>query len=294
VTRRFARVGAALLLTALALLTGCASSGAGSAGSDWIAVDTRTGESVTLAQMADALAASDVVFLGELHDSPVGHALQTRMLRLLAERRPELVLSLEMFERDVQPALDRYLAGELSEDAFLAGARPWPRYSSDYRPAVKWARAHGQPVLAANVPRPLAKRVSEDGLPAVADEPHVPAFVDHAGGAYRARFDATMADHGGVDAASMRRYFAAQCLKDEVMAQSIATSLLREHRGALVVHLCGKFHSDFGLGTVERLRGRVGALDVGLVSMRRGALDPVSTLSDDDRASADYVWIVAR
>lgn len=291
---RRSRPAAALLLFTLALLPGCATVGDWFAlGPDWVAVDTRSGETVTLEQMADELAAADVVFLGELHDSPVGHGLQTELLALLAERRPEIVLSLEMFERDVQPELDRYLAGEIGEEAFLADARPWPRYAGDYRPAVEWARAAGRPVLAANVPRPLAKRVAEEGLGAVVGEPHVPHFVDHADGEYRERFDATMSGHGGVDEDSMTRYFAAQCLKDEVMARSIATALRGEHRGALVVHLCGKFHSDFGLGTVERLRRRAEELDVALVSMRRGSRDPAS-LSDEDRAAAEFLWLVRR
>ncbi|GJM20756.1 MAG: hypothetical protein DHS20C15_06710 [Planctomycetota bacterium] len=292
---RAPRYGAALLLAALTLVApGCASVGDWFAfGPDWVAVDTRTGESVTLEQMADELASADVVFLGELHDSPVGHALQADLLALLGERRPEVVLSLEMFERDVQAELDRYLAGELSEDAFLENARPWPRYASDYRPAVEWAREHGRPVLAANVPRPLAKRVATDGLAAVSNETHVPLFVDHSDGEYRTRFDATMAGHGSIDDGAMARYFAAQCLKDEVMAQSIAASLQRDHRGALVVHLCGNFHSDFGLGTVERLERRAGKFERRIVSMRRGPRD-ARPLSNQDRASADYLWLVRR
>ena len=85
------------------------------------------------------------------------------MLEGLARRRLPVILSLEMFERDVQPALDAYLAGTVPEEEFLKGARPWPRYATDYRALVEIARAHGWPVVAANVPRRIAADVAKSG-----------------------------------------------------------------------------------------------------------------------------------
>jgi hypothetical protein len=48
----------------------------------------------------------------------------------VAKRLPlrPLVLSLEMFERDVQPVLDEYLAGSASLADLMRDARPWPNY----------------------------------------------------------------------------------------------------------------------------------------------------------------------
>jgi hypothetical protein len=39
-----------------------------------------------------------------------------------------LVLSLEMFERDVQPVLDEYLAGSATLADLMRDARPWPNH----------------------------------------------------------------------------------------------------------------------------------------------------------------------
>src|SRR5690349_22509367 len=47
----------------------------------------------------------------------------------------------EMFERDVQPALDAYLAGRLSEKDFRAQSRPWGNYDTAYRPLIERAKA---------------------------------------------------------------------------------------------------------------------------------------------------------
>ena len=60
------------------------------------------GESID--EIAGALEGVDVVFLGELHDDSIGHRVQLEVFMKAVERyagkRP-VVLSLEMFERDV-------------------------------------------------------------------------------------------------------------------------------------------------------------------------------------------------
>src|SRR5437763_5897756 len=86
------------------------------------------GKSVTFEQVLDAIAASDVVFVGEMHNDGAAHQLELQLLagtyahlaRDAQQRnsaRP-LVLSLEMFERDVQLVLDEYLAGLIQEKQF--------------------------------------------------------------------------------------------------------------------------------------------------------------------------------
>jgi hypothetical protein len=60
-----------------------------------------------------------VVLLGELHDRAEHHRWQLQTLAMLHVLRAELVLGFEMFPRRVQPVLDRWVAGELSEADFL-------------------------------------------------------------------------------------------------------------------------------------------------------------------------------
>jgi uncharacterized iron-regulated protein len=68
---------------------------------------------------------ADAVLLGEQHDYPGTHRMELALLQAVARRRGNVVLTLEMFERDVQPILNQYLAGTVAEDVFLAGSRPW-------------------------------------------------------------------------------------------------------------------------------------------------------------------------
>src|SRR5215216_6662591 len=83
-----------------------------------------SGKPATLEQVVEAVAASEAVFVGEIHSDPTAHTVELQLLqgahaRLAREAdkrnaRP-LVLSLEMFERDVQSVLDEYLTGLIQE-----------------------------------------------------------------------------------------------------------------------------------------------------------------------------------
>src|SRR6187455_2010401 len=110
------------------------------------------------AMLAD-LARADAVFVGEQHDDPNTHRLELAIVEGLTRRGVTVVVSMEMFERDVQAALDQYAAGTTTEEQFLKDARPWPRYATDYRPIVEFARVHRIPVIGSEVPRRIASEV---------------------------------------------------------------------------------------------------------------------------------------
>ena len=220
--------------------------------------------------LADEAARADVVILGEHHDDPGTHMMELALLQAVARRRSDVVLSLEMFERDVQPVLDRYLAGSISEDEFLKASRPWPNYPTDYRPLVEFARAQHWRVIAGDVPRRMAAAVSSKGLSAVTDladstRGWAATDIECPQDDYFKRFRAAMTEHpmgpGPAPTADelkamTERFYQAQCLKDETMAESIAR-VRRDSDPPLVIQYNGDFHSDFGEGTAARVRRRL-------------------------------------
>lgn len=250
--------------------------------------------------MVASLARADIVFLGEQHDDPRTHQLQAAVLEGIARRREgALVLALEMFERDVQPTLDAYLARNSAEPDFLAASRPWPNYRTDYRPLVEFARARGWPVVAANVPRRLASLVSRGGLAALDTlSPAVRALIAKdiscPRDEYWDRFRETMGDMSGHGMqltpeqlqATVWRIYEAQCVKDETMAESVAAAFTA--RGVPVIHANGSFHSDYRLGTVSRVKRRLPSASIAVVSFV-----PVSDLDQVDgkarRKLGDFV-----
>jgi uncharacterized iron-regulated protein len=233
--------------------------------------DTKAQRDVSFNDMIAAASRADMVFFGEQHDDPATHSTELAVLAALGQLQRPVVLSLEMFERDVQPTLDNYLASRISEKDFLAASRPWERYTTDYRALVELSRVRGWPVVASNIPRRLASGVSRRGLAhfdsiAAADRPYVATDNRCPRDDYYAKFIAVMggaASHGGTpttDSAAARatvdRFYEAQCVKDEAMGESIAKALSKAGTRAILLHVNGAFHSDYRLGTVDRAQRR--------------------------------------
>ena len=270
-----------LALAASLLFTGaCASSGrapvtTAASPAALRVYDSKAAKFISFEQLIDAAAKVDVVFFGEQHDDPATHSAEAAVLAAIGAKRGEVTLTMEMFERDVQPLLDQYLAGTISEKNFLDGARPWDRYATDYRPMVELSRVHGWPVIAANVPRRIASAVSRKGLAVLdtmAKSERAFAAAENLcpKDAYYTKFAQTMTGHGAgggpptaADAASMARmtdlFYEAQCVKDETMGESIANALAK-WPGRIVYQVDGAFHSDAGLGTAARVKRRVPAV----------------------------------
>ena len=260
-------------------------------------VSTADDTTVTVAEAADVLAAADVVALGEMHDTPAVHELHLALIQELHARRGrDLVIAMEMFERDVQTKLLMYLSGDLDEGRFREDARPWPNYVRDYRPVVQFAKRNGIIVLAANAPRPQAAKVAREGLAAVAGEPHVARTVSAPEDDYWEAFLVAMKGHPGVTAERMQRMYQAQCLKDDTMAESIVDYVQRQRgtgRRPLVVLICGHMHSDYRRGTVARILSRWQGCDARVLSAE--ASDEVGAgkgLYRSPRAVGDFVVVV--
>jgi uncharacterized iron-regulated protein len=266
--------------------------------------DTRRKRFTDFESMLADITTADVAFLGEQHDDPGTHRLEAATLEGLARRRSNVVLALEMFERDVQPQLDRYLAGQLPEKEFLATARPWPRYATDYRPMVEFARLWKWPVVASNIPRKYASLVARGGLTALDTlSPANRAFAAKQFSCerdeYWDRFAKTMGDMSGhgpeaakqspeEKAAALEKIYQSQCSKDETMGESIAAAYNAAPPRALVVHVNGSFHSDYRLGTAERARRALKGKRVVVVNFAPVA-DLDSANADDLRRIGDYV-----
>ncbi len=281
------------VLSAAALLAGLGSCTTLSPHSGRI-VRAADGHEVSVAEAAAVLAEADVVFLGEEHDNDEAHRLQLALTEALLAARGEVAIAMEMFERDGQRRLDLYLDGAIDEAHFLAGSRPWGNYAEHYRPAIELAKARGLDVIAANVYRPLASAVAKDGLVAAKGDPWAATQVEATpAGEYFERFVRVMGQDPSHPSERIQQVYAAQAVKDDTMAESIARYLEGRGDGApLVVHWCGKFHSDYGLGTVERLLARRPDLSVAVVSTLSG--DEAASLDGEERRLGEFVLLVPR
>jgi len=262
--------------------------------------DGRTGARLTFEELLDALAGQDAVFLGETHIDETTHRVELGVYEGLLARRPQkVVLAMEMFERDVQPALDAYLEGTLDEKTFRSRARPWGNYDTAYRPLIERAKAEKLPVVASNFPAPLRRKLdqAEGKLEALSAEERAfaPAQLLANTPAYWRRVDNAIRGHaammGPKPAADDPRLTSTQSLWDNTMGESCALALER-HPGATVLHVNGGFHSEYWDGTARQLRLRKAQARIATV-----AIVPVTNPESSSLgglAQADYVVLAEK
>lgn len=274
-----------VLLLSLGCLAACASAPR--------IVNTMNDTVTPVPMVADVLVKADVVALGELHNTPGVHKVHHRLLEELHRRNPNMVIAMEMFERDVQTELLQYLNGLIDEETFLSKSRPWDHYKRDYRPVIEFAKKNSLVVLAANAPRPLASKAAKKGMSSVAGEKHLARETSAPQDDYWDAFCVMMDGHSGMlGPGGMERYYASQCLKDDTMAESITDYLQRFADGSrpLAVLICGRAHSDHGWGTVQRIKDRMPGLSVRVLSAET-VKDMRAGLYESERDVADYVIV---
>lgn len=290
----------ALSLAAFLVLAGCTRAPASTAVPEARAVDyglrVFAGErEADVSAMLDTLAEADYVLVGETHLDDQTHRLELTILEGIVQRRGAqgTALSMEMFARDHQAALDGYLAGELDEAAFLEQAPPWPNYRTGYRPLVEAAKREGVPVVGANLPRTLQrafgmkKAAALDTLTAE-QKAWFPAEVFPPADSYWARIEARLRDAGhghmgAMDAAG--RTWSIQNLWDNTMADAMVNARAADPQRS-VVHMVGGFHAEYGDGIANQIRQRDPDASIAIVT-----LQPVFDLRDvePDPARADFV-----
>lgn len=252
--------------------------------------DTRRNAFGDFESMVADLARADAVFVGEQHDDPNTHRLELAIVEGLTRRGVPVVIAMEMFERDTQGVIERYAAGTITEEQFLKESRPWPRYATDYRPLIEFARAHKLPIVASNIPRRIAADVGKSGLSVIdglgADRSLAARDIEcPTSGSYYKRFLEAMGGHGG----ATPNFFYAQCVKDETMGEAVADAFKKATDRVTVVHINGAFHTDFSEGTAASARRRMPGRRIAVVSMLPTDDIDSEKPDDDDLKRADYL-----
>lgn len=235
---------------------------------NYLVYDSRSGKVVTLNEVINAMTDYDVLFYGEEHNDSVTHYLEHKIFSLLNEKfNPNLALSMEMFDRDVQPVMNEYLKGFIREKNFKKDARAWSNYR-DYRPMVELAKEKKLDVVCANAPSRytnLAGRMGQAELLKLPKETRAwmaPLPYDTASGGYYEKLTGISLHAPAPDTAKKKmpamamgnfNLVTAQSLWDATMAYSIA-EYLKEHKGKKVFQVNGRFHSDEKFAIVTQLK----------------------------------------
>jgi uncharacterized iron-regulated protein len=269
----------------------------------WQTVEGERPAPVSAAALLSRMARQEVVLLGEQHDEEDHHRWQVQTLAALHASRPEMVIGFEAFPRRVQPALDRWVAGEITVKEFLAQAQwseVWDMPAELYLPLFQFARINRIPMLALNVERSLTKAITEQGWDAVPEARRegvgrpatpAPAYLDVLFEVYREHQgrrgkEAAKAKRGD---AAFRYFVESQTTWDRAMAEALARALAvpAGAKPPLVVGIMGSGHIRHGHGVPHQLRA-LGVKEVGTLlpvandsacgELRKGFADAVFAL----------------
>jgi len=182
-----------------------------------------------LSDVAGTLANSRVIFTGEKHTSPVHHAFQLEVIKKVdnLDDNPTII-GLEMLYRQHQPALDAFVFGEPSVGGgSLAKLAERTRWESTwghpidlYADVFNFARQKKIRLCGLNLPQPIVRMVSEDGLEKLDPQlRNTLPKIDLNDAEHRRRFMEALPN---LEASKADHYYEAMALWDDYMASSIA------------------------------------------------------------------------
>ena len=156
------------LVTTFMFSTSC---GAGSNSENYRLLDLNRKTELPLSQAVLELKKSQIVLIGEHHSNIAHHRAQLAVIQALKAAGLEVAIGLEMFRHESQPALDRWVAGEIDAQSFEKiyydnWNFPWQTYSMIF----EYARDRKIPMIGLNVPREITRKVARNGFQSLTQE----------------------------------------------------------------------------------------------------------------------------
>jgi uncharacterized iron-regulated protein len=261
--------------------------------------DTRTGASITPAEMAAQLDSVKVVFVGESHTDIFFHRAQLQVIRELHRRGRDVLVGLEMYPFTAQASLDLWNAGSVTEDDFLEQSKwykNWGYHWQYYRDIFLFVRERGMKMYGVNTPREIVSAVRKKGFQNLTPEEaaRVPPKIDFDNEEHKQLFRAFFA--GGdslmhsMSGQMFDGMFAAQCTWDASMAYN-AVNALKTHGGpkSIMVVLIGSGHVAYNLGVQRQAAlwydGQMASVIPVSVADQKGKVH-----TSVEASYADYVW----
>ena len=218
--------------------------------------DVKKQKLIIIDDIVNDFANANVLFFGEEHNDSIGHYLEATLFKKIAAAYPSKVaLTLEMFHTDIQPVINEYLNGNISEKNFIKEGRAWNNYK-DYKPMIEEAKLNKLAVIGANGAARYSNAVTRGGMETLNTFPKeskqfiAPLPIDTATGRYYDKFLETL---GGHNMGPMKIY-QTQNFWDATMAWSIA-KYAKANKNVKIFQVNGRFHSDEKLGTLAKLKG---------------------------------------
>ncbi len=215
------------------------------------------GDKISFSQLIDDLSRTRVILMGETHDQVEHHRIEMKVLQGLLEKGKDVAVGMEMFERSQQPILDHWSQGLLTEEEFLKEVNwdtTWGMDYNLYKGILDEIKGQHLKVLGLNIERDLVRKVAHSGIGGLSleDKEKLPK-MDLTDRQHRRYIASIYKSHHGGSAEDFEKFYEAQCLWDEAMAETFSQFLQsREGRGKTVLIFAGRGHVVFDFGIPKR------------------------------------------
>lgn len=254
----------------------------------------KNGRLVSYEQMYKDFSDADLCLFGEIHDDPISHWLERKILSHLYEsKQGKLLFGGEMLESDHQELINEYAVYDFYDLGVLErNSNQWDNFVSDYGKLLEFCKEKKIPIVCTNVPNRYAKMVSEKGdsvlfsLNSVSKSflPELPIKFSFSEKIYKEC--AEIAKNGAMAAirkSTVENIVKAQALKDATMAHFIEKNL---KLGYVFFHINGEQHSAFHSGICHYLKSRHKVKTISVLSL------PAGSVPKADQLRADYIVVV--
>ncbi len=262
------------------------------------------GRFISPSALIAALGRADMVLLGEKHDNADHHRLQDWVLRALIAKGRRPAVAFEMFTADKAPVIAAYLAKNPKDAAGLGPALGWSKTGwpdwRHYRPIVQAALDSGLSLIAANLPRPLVRKIARQGLGSLSAALRARLGLDRPvdEGIRDAMATEIVDAHCGMLARERTgRFVDIQRARDAHLARSLADAAAGGPGGAVLITGGGHARTDRGvpMHLATMAPGRtVAALAMIEVTGGENAPETYARRYGAKRLPFDFVWFTAR
>ena len=224
----------------------------------------------------DQLAAKDIIYLGETHNSLADHLLQLRIIQALSQKGLSLVLAMEMFPTSSQQPLDDFvLQKSIDEATFLRQSKWFEVWRYDwrlFRPIFNFCRRANIPVHGINIDRDIVSTVFGEGhTDALSTEQQTAIAAErdlsHTGYVDRLKTVHAMhkqSPHG--EGKGFAGFVQSQAIWDESMAKNIV-QIRKENPAATIVVIAGSQHTRKDFGIPPRVTRRLDVSQASVINL---------------------------
>ncbi|MCP4372003.1 MAG: ChaN family lipoprotein [Deltaproteobacteria bacterium] len=247
-------------------------------------VSAKTGQPVLFDALVTDLSGVRIVFVGENHTDPVHHEIQLKVIKKLYKINPDIAVGMEMFDYTYQGVLDQWSNGMLDQEEFLEKTHwyaNWRYNFALYKDILDFIKEKKIKLVGLNVPSYIPARIRVGGIKnlSINDKKHLPDKIDTSNSAHRNYVKGVFTLHHHKVRKNFEYFYEAQCVWEEIMAQSIVRSMKNDK----IVVLSGNGHIIRKFGIPDRVFSRIKEPFRTIFPARSG--------SEVKLSYADYIWV---